>query len=210
MLIDDLGEPIREAGDSDGACAAVRLHQVTGSGTWLARVDAAALAAMPRRIAAHLGQLGLTAAAERAQDLEAAAASRSAGASLPPSGLCHSEYHPTSLHIGSAGWHLLDFARAFTGPGPLDLASWHGTLDAPDPARTLNLIESYVAVGGPEQAPARRGGLDAASWALGWHRVWVADWFTQQFTRGWADGAQDIWTTAINRHLTEAATQLSA
>lgn len=80
-----------------------------------------------------------------------------------------------SVHIGERGWHLLDFARAFTGPGLLDLASCHGILwlDTPDPARTLGLIESYVATGGPGQALAMRGGPDAASWALSWHRVWV-------------------------------------
>ena len=36
----------------------------------------------------------------------------------------HSEFHPTSLHIGRDGRRLLDFARTFNGPGLLDLASW--------------------------------------------------------------------------------------
>jgi hypothetical protein len=72
------------------------------------------------------------------------------------------------------------------------------------------LIESYVVYGGHEQALAMRGGLDAASWALGWHRIWVADWFAEQIERGWAEGAEDTWTTAITRHLTEAATLLNA
>src|ERR1019366_4801727 len=169
MLMDDLGKPVREANDYDGACAAARLPRLDGAG-----------------------------------------ASRAAGAQLPPFGLCHSQYHPTSLHIGERGWHLLDFARAFNGPGLLDIASWSGTLNAPNPARTLGLIESYVEAGGHRQALAARGGLDAASWALGWHRVWVADWLTQQIERGWADRADDIWISAITRHLTEAATLLHA
>jgi hypothetical protein len=38
----------------------------------------------------------------------------------------------------------------------------------------------------------------------------VADWLTQQIERGWADIADDIWTSAITRHLTEAATLLHA
>jgi hypothetical protein len=210
MLMDDLGEPIREATDDDGACAAAQLHRVSPIGSRLACVDTAGLAAMPHRIGARLAPRGLPAAANLARRLEAIAKRRAVGAGLPPFGLCHSEYHPTSLHIGERGWHLLDLARAFTGPGLLDLASWHGTLNDPDPARTQGLIESYVEVGGPEQALAMRGGLDAASWALGWHRVWVADWFTEQIERGWAAGAEETWTAAITRHLTEAATLLDA
>ena len=154
--------------------------------------------------------LGLPEPAKLARRLEPAAAPRAAGTGLAPFGLCHSEYHPTSLHIGRRGWHLLDLARAFTGPGLLDLASWHGTLNDPDPARTQGLLESYVAAGGPRQALAARGGLDAASWALGWHRIWVADWFTAQIGRGWAAGAESTWATAITRHLTEAASLLRA
>jgi hypothetical protein len=209
MLMDDLGEPVREADDYDGACAAVRLHQVGGA-AWLARVNTAGLAAMPHRIGVRLGRLGLPAVTGLVRTLKGAAASRAADAELPPFGLCHSGYQPTSLHIGEKGWHLLDFARAFTGPGLLDLAAWHGTLAGPDPDRTQGMIESYVAVGGPRRALAARGGLDAASWALGWRRVCLADWFAQQVERGWADGAEQTWTTAITRHLTEAITLLKA
>ena len=207
MLMDDLGEPVREADDYDGAGAAVRLHEVGGA-VWLSRITAAGLATLPHRIGVRLNRLGLPGVASLVRSLDGAAASRADGAQLPPFGLCHAGYHPTALHIGERGWHLLDFSRAFTGPGLFDLASWHGTLAAPAPARTLGMIESYVAVGGPRQALAARGGLDAASWALGWHRVWVADWFAQQIERGWADGADDMWTTAIIRHLTAAATLL--
>lgn len=210
MLMDDLGKPVREANDYDGACAAARLHRLDGAG-WLARVNTGWLATMPHRIGLRLNRLGLPGVvAGPVRALEGAAASRAAGAQLPPFGLCHSQYHPTSLHIGERGWHLLDFARAFNGPGLLDIASWHGTLNAPNPARTLGLIESYVEAGGHRQALAARGGLDAASWALGWHRVWVADLLTQQIERGWADRADDIWISAITRHLTEAATLLDA
>lgn len=209
MLLDDLGEPAREASDDDGARAAVRLHAADAAGgTWLGRVDTAVLAAMPHRMADRLARLELPEAARLALTLGAAAPHRAAGAELPPFGLCHSEYHPTSLHIGPRTWHLLDFARAFTGPGLLDLASWHGTIADPDAARTQALIESYAAAGGHTQALAARGGLDAASWALGWHRTWVADWYTEQIERGWAEGAEDTWTAAITRHLTEAASLL--
>jgi hypothetical protein len=207
MLLEDLGEPVRDANDHDGAHAAVRLHHAAAA-PGMTRLDAAALADLPRRITNRLQRLDLVDLVENARALHAAAASRASGAQLPPFGLCHSEFHPTSLHISDSGWRLLDFARAFIGPGLLDLASWHGTLDDPQPERTLDLIESYVAAGGPRQALAMRGGLDAASWALGWHRVWVVDWFTEQIEHGWAQGAHDSWTTAISRHLDEACTLL--
>ena len=53
--------------------------------------------------------------------LSRCASARATGAQLAPFGFCHSEFHPTSLHIGERGWRLLDFARAFNGPGLLDL-----------------------------------------------------------------------------------------
>jgi hypothetical protein len=210
MLLDDLGEPQREAADLDGARAAAVLHQVgAAAGSWLARIDQAALEALPGQVAARLRPLELAMTIPLTQALTDAARPRAAGTLRPPYGLCHSEFHPTSLHIGPRGWHLLDFARAFTGPGLLDLASWHGTIDPPDPARTHDLIETYVAAGGEPQALTARGGLNAASWALGWHRVWVADWYASQIQRGWAAGAEDTWTTTITRHLTEATNLLN-
>ena len=105
MLMDDLGEPDRQASDDDGAHAAARLHKVNAeSCPWLARVDQAALAVMPHRIAASLEHLGLPEPARLARRLEPAAAPRAAGTGLAPFGFCHSEYHPTSLHIGRRGW----------------------------------------------------------------------------------------------------------
>jgi hypothetical protein len=207
MLLEDLGEPIREVGDDDGARAAVRLHTVgeTADARWLPRVDAGVLASMPDRIAAGMNRRGETEATGIARALAAAAPDRADGAELAPFGLCHSEFHPMSLHVGTKGWHLLDFARAFTGPGLLDLASWHDNLDDPDPARAASLIERYVHLGGHRHTLAARGGLDSAAWALGWHRVRAADWFTEQLEIGWAHGDEETWAAAITRHLTEAA-----
>jgi len=48
------------------------------------------------------------------------------------------------------------------------------------------LIGEYVKAGGPPEAGAPRGGLPAERWALGWHRVWVSDWYAEQVERGWA------------------------
>jgi hypothetical protein len=119
--------------------------------------------------------------------------------------LCHSEFHPTSLFITTNGWRLLDFARTFVGPGLLDLASWHGTLDAPDTARLAAFLDLYIQAGGATSTLNDRGGLPAPAWALGWHRLWVAEWFSEQVERGWAAADPSGWTQAIERHTLEAA-----
>lgn len=135
-------------------------------------------------------------------------AKRAAGAELPPFGWVHSEFHPTSLHFTTDRWYLLDFARAFTGPGLLDLASWHGTTAAPDPARLRGFIEAYVAAGGHRDALAERGGLAAESWALGWHRVWASEWFIDQALNWIANPEDDpLYIPVVHRHL-EAAVRL--
>src|SRR5690606_38357016 len=64
-----------------------------------------------------------------------AAEARSAGATLEPFGWVHSEFHPTSLHIGERGWRLLDFARAFA-PSPAPVCSTSPAGTAPSSPRT--------------------------------------------------------------------------
>jgi hypothetical protein len=211
MLIDDLGPEGREATDADGMAAAVVLH-AAGQIPDLPRLTEQVLAFLPTR--------SLTAAARHwpdaddiaamLTDLAAAADTRAAGAQLAPFGLCHSEFHPTSIHIDAAGrMRMLDFARAFNGPGLLDLASWLGTLEAPDPDRLAGLLQNYVAAGGADDAVADRGGLPAAHWALGWHRVWAVDWFIDRAPAWAADPeAETTWQTAVRRHLAEAVTLL--
>src|SRR5690606_42028412 len=90
-----------------------------------------------------------------------AAETRAGRAVTPPSGWVHSEFHPESVFVGDNGVYLHDFARAFHGPGLLDLASWSGTVGPPDPDRTRAFLEAYVHAGGARQALARRGGLEA-------------------------------------------------
>lgn len=205
MLLEDLGEPVREAGDRDGAEAAALLHRAPIRGR-LARLDAAELASLPGRMLARAKTCFLTEPTiDAASELVAVSARRAEGAEAQPFGFCHSEFHPTSLLITENGWRLLDFARAFVGPGLLDLASWHGTLDAPNPDRLSALIDLYVTAGGAASALDDRGGLPAASWALGWHRVWAAEWFSEQIERGWAGDDPSGWTNAIERHTLEAA-----
>lgn len=207
MLMEDLGQPLREAGQDDAARAAVAVHRVPAAGAgWLPRLGETALADLPGRIAARAVGLSLPsdiigvcmAIAPRARHL-------AHGAELPPFGFCHSEFHPTSLHIGTGGWRLLDFARAFTGPGLLDLASWQGTTAKPDPDAVAVLIDAYVSAGGAVEAAETRGGLPAQDWALAWHRIWVCDWYAEQIERGWAGDKASAWADAISKHLAEAA-----
>ncbi|GGS63341.1 phosphotransferase [Streptomyces cinerochromogenes] len=211
MLLDDLGTPIREANDLDGAAAAVVLHRTRTAGA-LPVMHEEGLRALPSHALDHLDQLRK---ADRWQDtgdieqalnqIAQAADARAQGTTLAPFGWVHSEFHPTSLHIGRRGWRLLDFARAFTGPGLLDLSSWHGTLDDPDPVRLRVFLESYVTEGGTPDVLAERGGLPAEKWALGWHRMWAVEWFMEQSIRWINDPATDpTYIKVVRRHLTDA------
>ncbi|MFG3152417.1 phosphotransferase family protein [Streptomyces sp. NPDC048219] len=210
MLLEDLGTSIREADDLDGAAAAVVLHRTRTAGA-LPVMHEEGLRALPSRALDHLDRLRKadrwqdTGDIEQALDQIAQAAdARAQGTTLAPFGWVHSEFHPTSLHIGRRGWRLLDFARAFTGPGLLDLASWHGTLDDPDPVRLRVFLESYVNEGGTPDALAERGGLAAEKWALGWHRMWAVEWFMEQSIRWINDPATDpTYIKVVRRHLSD-------
>ncbi|MFG3025191.1 aminoglycoside phosphotransferase family protein [Streptomyces sp. NPDC048254] len=210
MLLEDLGPAAREADDLDGAAAAVVLHR-TRTAVALPVLDQERLRTLPSRALEHLGRLRKAERWQDADDVEdvldriaQAAGERSADATVAPFGWVHSEFHPTSLHIGRHGWRLLDFARAFTGPGLLDLASWHGTLDTPDPVRLRVFLDTYVTEGGTPDALAERGGLPAENWALGWHRMWAVEWFMEQSIRWINDPATDLaYIKAVRRHLTD-------
>ncbi|KAA9380184.1 phosphotransferase [Microbispora cellulosiformans] len=212
MLMQDLGEPVREAADDDGVKAAVVLHRVRPSEILPTTLDADKLRALPLRALAHLDYLrqvrrwkSTLDIAEMLSALDKVAPARAQGAELAPFGLCHSEFHPSSLHVGRSGWRLLDFARAFNGPGLLDLASWPGTQQAANVQRVRRLIEAYVAAGGPQEALAPRGGLSAEAWALGWHRVWIVEWFMDQTVHWINDPSSDpVYIKAVRRHLREA------
>ncbi|MFI5543397.1 aminoglycoside phosphotransferase family protein [Streptomyces sp. NPDC051815] len=210
MLMDDLGTPVREADDLDGVAAAVMLHAARPAVS-LPFLDATGLAAQPGRALDHLQRLRKTGRWTDCDDIEttlgkisAAAEARAQGATLDPFGWVHSEFHPTSIHIGEESWHLLDFARAFTGPGLIDLASYHGTTETPSPVRLRVLLEQYVAVGGHEDALAARGGLTAEAWALGWHRMWAVEWFMEQAIRWINDPTRDFaYIPVVRRHLND-------
>jgi hypothetical protein len=211
MLMDDLGVPLADPTRAEAAVAAWRVH-ATEPLEGLPIVDREALTALPGRVLGRLGELRasgrwtettdldepLTALAEHADRL-------SDGAELAPFGLCHSEFHPTSLHIGVDGWRLLDWARAFVGPGLLDLASWQGTQHPADPVALRRLIREYVQAGGPMEAHRPRAGLPAEEWALGWHRLWIIAWYLDQAAVWMPDPARDEVTSAVvRRHVGEA------
>lgn len=213
MVIEDLGEPVREAQDVDGVTAAVALHAAAPS-KLVPDLEDDALAALPGLALGHLRRLretdrwteGTQDIAEILHALDGAAAKRAEGSTVAPWGWVHSEFHPTSLHIGADGWHLLDFARTFNGPGLLDLASWHGTIDTPDADRLRAFVESYVASGGSRSTLEVRGGLSPQAWALGWHRVWAVEWFMEQALRWINDpGRDEAYITVVRRHLDSAA-----
>ncbi|MET7288241.1 aminoglycoside phosphotransferase family protein [Streptomyces sp. NPDC005573] len=210
MLMEDLGPSSREADDLDGVVAAVVLHG-TRTAPSLPVLDEERLRTLPTRALEHLERLRKADRWQDADDVEdaldriaQAATARSAGATLAPFGWAHSEFHPTSLHIGEHGWRLLDFARAFTGPGLFDLASWHGTIEPPHPVRLRVFLEQYVTAGGTPDALAPRGGLTAENWALGWHRMWAVEWFMEQSIRWIDDPTTDpAYTKTVRRHLTD-------
>jgi hypothetical protein len=216
MVMDDLGEATREAVLEDAAPAAVAVHAVSPMhGRPVLR--SAALAALPGRALDQLAELQAAGRwrderiAELLQALAAVAEDRARDATIPPYGMVHSEFHPTSLLVASGQVWVLDMARAFTGPGLLDLASWQGTTAAPDLGALRELIAAYVTAGGAESALDDRAGLRAEEWAIGWHRIEAAAWFIEQALLWMTDPARDAaGVAAVVRHLGEASAALRA
>jgi hypothetical protein len=215
MLIEDLGEPTREAGAADAVKAAVAVHACPPRAE-AAVLNSAGLMELPVRALHWLKRLQDEGRWLNADDLQIAleqivamAERRARDADIPPFGTCHSEFHPTSIHIGSHGTRILDWARSYTGPGLLDLISWQGTVEPVDLRKVSDLIDAYVAAGGPAEATAERGGLSAHVWAAGWDKLWVAEWFMQQAAR-WQSPADDAVTQqAVRRHLREVVVCLT-
>jgi hypothetical protein len=220
MVLEDLGDPLCEADDSEAATAAAVLHAAVPP-PWLPKLDQSALAALPGNALNHLQRLqavgrwteGIDDLTGYLHDLELAADKRAADAHTAPFGWVHSEYHSSSLHIGPFGPRLLDFAHSFAGPCLLDLAAWQGLAKAqpPDPERLHAFIGAYIGAGGHPEALARRGGLSPERWALGWHRVWAVEWFFAQ-ARIWInDPAKDPGSVkVVRRHLAAAVDLLAA
>lgn len=211
MIMEDLGPQVREATLADAATAAVAVHKCPPPlhGPVL---NANGLADLPSRALGWLDALQETDRWPGANDfrrdlgkLEKVARRRAGGAAIPPYGMCHSEFHPTSIHIGPGErLAIMDWARAYTGNGLLDLVSWQGTPEPLDLEAVSELITAYVAAGGPPEATADRGGLPAHVWASGWDKLWIVEWFLESTFR-WGDPADDQSVRqAISVHLAEA------
>lgn len=216
MLMEDLG-PSREPTLNDAAEAAVAVHRLPLPPQRVPVLDSVALAELPARARDHLSALRAAGRWADATDTDAdlqrlarSAERRARDAEIPPFGLVHSEFHPTSLHIGSHGWRLLDFARACVGPGVLDLVSWQGTTSPPDPAALWDLLHAYVRAGGADSVLADRGGLDVVSWAIGFHRLWIVEWYLE-LARWWMPEPDydEHDAAVVRRHLAEVTQCLS-
>lgn len=211
MLMEDLGAPVRSATDADGIAAAIQLHSAA-SPDFLSPGDTEWLRSLPSRAlrSLHLLQqerwsntddMSIT-----LQEIEKAAGTRAEGAILRLFGWVHSEFHPESLLITDTRVYMFDLARAFRGPDLIDLASWHGTIDPPAPDTMRAFLETYVDEGGPAQTVHDRGGLPVQNWALGWHRVWVAEWFLDQALMWINNPASDpAYIKVVRRHISDAA-----
>jgi hypothetical protein len=57
MLLEDLGHPLRDAGEHDAAQAAARVHRVPADAGWLPCLDQETLAGLPAQIAARAARL---------------------------------------------------------------------------------------------------------------------------------------------------------
>jgi hypothetical protein len=216
MLMDDLGEPLRHPTDVEAATAAVRLHTLPPIPS-LPTFDEATLAQLPEQAlnALHLLHhqqrfLNADGIEELLTRLAEVAERRADGAERQPYGLCHGEFHPTSLHVNATGCRLIDWAKAFHGPGLLDLATWFGTRTPATPDRLTLIIHIYVSQGGHPDAEADRGGVPATQWALGWHRIWAAWWYLTNAAAGHHHPETDTrHTNIIRRQLADAAALLA-
>lgn len=197
MLMEDLGDPIREADLADAATAAVAVHRCPSrSGRPVLDVDA--LTGLPVRALAWLEDLKSVGRWLEADDIRVSlervaelATRRAKDADIPPYGMCHSEFHPTSLHLGEGGMRILDWARAYTGPGLLDLVFWQGTPDPLDIRKVSDLINAYVDAGGTTEAKATRASLPPHRWAGGWAKMWNVEWFMESAVRYQTSGHND-------------------
>ena len=162
MLLGDLGPSERYAHLGEAASVAVRVHAARPP-DGVPVLDEAALRGLPMRIGDGIDRLAAEGRWQRVgrmrgllERVSALAPQLSEGAKPPPFGLWHSEFHPTSLHIGTAGTALVNWQKAYVGPGLLDLVSWFQMGKTPPlPSDCRALIDAYIAAGGPAEASTR-------------------------------------------------------
>lgn len=213
MLLEDLGQqPEEDPPLAVGARAAVAVHACPPL-LDLPVLDAEALARLPLQALDTLATLNDQDRWRDTPDVRLTleqiakiAPRRARGTVTPPYGMCHSEFHPLSFIPSGDAAVIVDWARAFTGPGLLDLASWEDTPKPLDPTAIAAMLDAYVTAGGSPSARQPRGGLPPQVWAGGWHRVWIVEWYLQQCAHWMPDPASDEATQrTVRRHLREAA-----
>ncbi|TDO39008.1 phosphotransferase family enzyme [Paractinoplanes brasiliensis] len=214
MLLEDLGDSTETPTDLHAAAATARLHRADPTCPSLDVWDTDTLAALPETMLDAIGRLSRSGQLRAGKDillslagLARSSTRRAEGTQRPPFGLVHGEFHPTSLHRGMRGQHLIDFGMTFIGPGILDLATWQGTRQPPDPKRLAAQLHAYVTAGGTTQILRQRGGLAPEVWALGWHRLHSAAWLLQLTATG-SDGFDPSTTKQILRRQISTAIDL--
>lgn len=187
MLLRDLGQHTTTPPDDVLTDPAVTMLLVgihaTPPPPTLPVMDSARLAELPALALSHLQALRAVGRWPHSDDLPTdltqlarIAATRSTDARLAPFGLCHGAFDHNAIFIDTtATVYTLGWARAFHGPGLLDLASPHPTTADPLQPTTAtqvrDRIEEYIAAGGEPAAAHQRAGPPPERWALGWRRT---------------------------------------
>ncbi len=211
MLMEDLGPAKREPSIDEAAEMAVLMTKTTPA-DHLPTEGRETLEQLPQRILTGIERLvsqGIWSNPDRIRrpvnDVAKAAPALSASAEAPPFGLCHREYNPTSLHIGTRKTALLDWQRAYVGPLLPCLANWFWIVDAPNLKACRRLIKEYVAAGGDPEALDDRSDLRPEVWAFFWQRVAAAEWWIRsQVNWRTSDTRDGGWQRAVERAIVDA------
>jgi hypothetical protein len=211
MLMEDLGPVKIQPTIEDAAEMAVRMTQTTPP-DHLPTEGRESLERQPQNIKSGIEQLvslGTWENPDRIRrpldDIVKAASDLSSGTELRPFGLCHREYHPTSLHIGTKKTALVDWQRTYVGPLLPCLVNWFPIADAPNLKACRRLIKAYISEGGDPEAQEKRGDLRPESWAFFWQRVGAAEWWINSQINWQTNDTQDgSWQRAVERAIVDA------
>ena len=211
MLMEDLGPASRQPSIAEAGEMAVLMTR-TEPPDHLPTEGRESLQRLPQSIMAGIERLvseGTWTNPDRVmrpvKDIAKAAPGLSSSAEMRPFGLCHREYHPTSLHIGTRKTALLDWQRTYVGPLLPCLANWFDTVDAPDLKACRRLIGEYVPAGGGREALDVRSDLRPEVWAFFWQRVAAAEWWiTSQIEWQTSDTRNSGWQRAVERAIVDA------
>ena len=212
MMLTDLGRRTAPGTVPDAVAAAARIHQAPQP-LGLPHIDHAALRALPRQLTVLLEVFDWSGPAlELARALDRCALERTEDAQFEPMVLCHGSLAPDRVHIGRSATSIVDFSRAFLGPGLLDLARLAPAAcsQEPDTAALGELIEEYVRAGGDRRALRERRGLSAARWAMGWLAVLDAHRRVSALSRDWNRVSEPASSTEVTSLLAAAAQLLKA